>query len=328
MKDIETQKKMKTKIIEIKGVDPFLVYGTNDFYLNIIEENLKLKIFARGNIITLEGEDESIQKADRIFGEMLLTINQKGYVSEDDVRTLVHIEKEGLIKEEDISPSTVILYTKNGAIKPRTKNQEEYYKSSLNNDIVFAIGPAGTGKTYLAVAMAIAALKNHEVQKIILTRPAVEAGEKLGFLPGDLREKIDPYLTPLYDALYDMLPLEKMKTLIDQKIVEVIPLAYMRGRTLNNAYVILDEAQNTTSMQMKMFLTRLGASSKAIVTGDVTQIDLPDKTTSGLIEAESILKGIEGIGFVYFDESDVIRHKLVTRIIKAYDKKNDKKNAK
>ncbi|MBO8130608.1 MAG: PhoH family protein [Candidatus Marinimicrobia bacterium] len=319
---------MKTKIIEIKGVDPFLVYGTNDFYLNIIEENLKLKIFARGNIITLEGEDESIQKADRIFGEMLLTINQKGYVSEDDVRTLVHIEKEGLIKEEDISPSTVILYTKNGAIKPRTKNQEEYYKSSLNNDIVFAIGPAGTGKTYLAVAMAIAALKNHEVQKIILTRPAVEAGEKLGFLPGDLREKIDPYLTPLYDALYDMLPLEKMKTLIDQKIVEVIPLAYMRGRTLNNAYVILDEAQNTTSMQMKMFLTRLGASSKAIVTGDVTQIDLPDKTTSGLIEAESILKGIEGIGFVYFDESDVIRHKLVTRIIKAYDKKNDKKNAK
>ena len=283
-----------------------------------------MKIIARGNKVTLHGDDDSISIANRVFGEMLLTINQKGYLSENDVRTLIHIEKGDIDKKEDISPNTVILYTKAGAIKPRTPNQEEYYKSTLTNDIVFAIGPAGTGKTYLAVAIAIAAFKNHEVQRIILTRPAVEAGEKLGFLPGDLKEKVDPYLAPLYDALYEMLPTEKLRSLIDQKIIEVIPLAYMRGRTLNNAYVILDEAQNTTSMQMKMFLTRLGANSKAIITGDITQIDLPDSTTSGLLEAESILKGIEGIGFIYFDARDVVRHKLVKDIIKAYDTKNNK----
>ncbi|MBO8151025.1 MAG: PhoH family protein [Candidatus Neomarinimicrobiota bacterium] len=283
-----------------------------------------MKIIARGNKVTLHGDDDSISIANRVFGEMLLTINQKGYLSENDVRTLIHIEKGDIDKKEDISPNTVILYTKTGAIKPRTPNQEEYYKSTLTNDIVFAIGPAGTGKTYLAVAIAIAAFKNHEVQRIILTRPAVEAGEKLGFLPGDLKEKVDPYLAPLYDALYEMLPTEKLRSLIDQKIIEVIPLAYMRGRTLNNAYVILDEAQNTTSMQMKMFLTRLGANSKAIITGDITQIDLPDSTTSGLLEAESILKGIEGIGFIYFDARDVVRHKLVKDIIKAYDTKNNK----
>jgi phosphate starvation-inducible PhoH-like protein len=198
----------------------------------------------------------------------------------------------------------------------------EYVRQVRKNDIVFVIGPAGTGKTYLAVAMAVASLKNNEVSKIVLCRPAVEAGENLGFLPGDLREKIDPYLRPLYDALDDMLPADKLKAYFDKRIIEIIPLAYMRGRTLSNAFVILDEAQNATSLQMKMFLTRLGVNSKAIITGDITQIDLPSRTVSGLVEIQEILKGIEGIAFVYLDKNDVVRHRLVKDIIEAYDKYN------
>ncbi len=249
---------------------------------------------------------------------MLLTIGQKGYVDENDIHTLISIEKSGKKSGEDVTPETVILFKKSGAVKPRTLTQEKYYKSTMQNDIVFSIGPAGTGKTYLAVAIAVAALKNHDVQKIILTRPAVEAGESLGFLPGDLEEKIQPYLAPLNDALFNMIPADKMKSFSEQRIIEILPLAYMRGRTLNNAFVILDEAQNTTSMQMKMFLTRLGANSKAIITGDVTQIDIPNRQNSGLIEAQRILTGIDGIDFVYFDHRDVVRHKLVKEIIKAY----------
>jgi phosphate starvation-inducible PhoH-like protein len=313
---------MTSKVIELKGVDPFLIYGVNDRYLNLLAERLGIQIFARGNKITAEGDKKVIHHLDRIIGEMLLTINQKGFISENDIATLISLELEGREPHGEITQDTVILFTKRGVIKPRSANQEHYFRSAMSNDIVFAIGPAGTGKTYLAVAIAIAALKNHEVQRIILTRPAVEAGEKLGFLPGDLREKIDPYLAPLYDALQDMLPPDKLKVFSDQRVIEILPLAYMRGRTLNNSYVILDEAQNTSSMQMKMFLTRIGANSKAIVTGDITQIDLPTSQLSGLVEAREILSNIEGIDFVYFDTTDVVRHRLVKEIIKAYDNLN------
>ena len=224
---------------------------------------------------------------------------------------------------EIISPKefdAIVLYTKNDIVKAKTPGQKVYLDSASKNDICFSIGPAGTGKTYLAVAIAVSALKKGIVNRIVLARPAVEAGESLGFLPGDFREKIDPYLRPLYDALDDMIPSEKLKTYIEKRMIEIVPLAYMRGRTLNNAYVILDEAQNATDLQMKMFLTRLGANSKAIITGDITQIDLPTKTTSGLVQAKEILRGIDGVGFVYLDKSDVVRHKLVKDIIDAYEK--------
>jgi len=313
---------MATKEIEIKGIDPFLVFGVNDALLKILSDKFPIKIFARGNMIILTGDELQIEQVNRVIAEMLLTISRKDYIDENDLNTLINVELGGQKQHQEITPDTVILYKKNGAIKPRSVNQERYYKSTLHNDIVFGIGPAGTGKTYLAVAIAIAALRNHDVKRIILTRPAVEAGESLGFLPGDLKEKIEPYLAPLYDALHNMLPAEKFKNFTDQHIIEILPLAYMRGRTLNSAYVILDEAQNTTSMQMKMFLTRLGADSKAIITGDITQIDIPDKKRCGLIEARNILKHIDGIDFIYFDHNDVVRHRLVKEIIKAYNREN------
>ncbi len=313
---------MAKKTVEINGVDPLSVLGVNDKNLKLLRENFPLKIHARGNKITLQGPQAQIQQMERILGEMFLTINQKGYIDEADIKTLIKVETGGAERKETITPETVILFKKDGAIKPRSPNQEKYYRSTQKNDIVFSIGPAGTGKTYLAVAIAVAAFRNHDVRRIVLTRPAVEAGESLGFLPGDLREKIEPYLAPLYDALYEMMPADKLKNLTDQKVVEILPLAYMRGRTLNNAFVILDEAQNTTNMQMKMFLTRLGANSKAIVTGDITQIDLPSRNNSGLIQARDILSGIEGIDFIYFDERDVVRHPLVKQIIRAYNEEN------
>lgn len=310
---------MSSKTIEVKGTDLALLFGVRDAYLNQLENSFNIKIFARGNRLTLEGEESRLQQVERILGEMMLTISQKGYVDEEDIGTLINLELGGQKLPEDITAETVILFKKNGAVRPRSANQERYYRSTLQNDIVFGIGPAGTGKTYLAVAIALAALRNHEVQRLILTRPAVEAGESLGFLPGDLTEKIEPYLAPLYDALYDFLAPDKLKIYEEQHTIEILPLAYMRGRTLNNAYVILDEAQNTTPMQMKMFLTRLGANSKAIITGDITQIDLPTQQKSGLIDALEILKGIDGIDFVYFDATDVVRHRLVKAIIKAYN---------
>ncbi len=312
-------REMSTKTIEVKGTDLALLFGVRDAYLHRLEESFNIKIFARGNRLTLEGEESHLQQVERILGEMMLTISQKGYVDEEDVGTLINLELGDQKLPEDITAETVILFKKNGAVRPRSVNQEHYYRSTLQNDIVFGIGPAGTGKTYLAVAIALAALRNHEVQRLILTRPAVEAGESLGFLPGDLTEKIEPYLAPLYDALYDFLAPDKLKVYEEQHTIEILPLAYMRGRTLNNAYVILDEAQNTTPMQMKMFLTRLGANSKAIITGDITQIDLPTHQKSGLIDALEILKGIDGIDFVYFDATDVVRHRLVKAIIKAYN---------
>jgi phosphate starvation-inducible PhoH-like protein len=250
---------------------------------------------------------------------MMQTLNRKGSLTKKDVRQLINISnvENGNIQEKI---ENVIHYGRKGAIQSRTVGQAEYIKNVRENDIVFSIGPAGTGKTYIAVAFAVAALESHQVDKIVLCRPAVEAGENLGFLPGDLQEKVDPYLTPLYDALGDMLLQTKLKPLLAKKIIEVIPLAYMRGRTLNNAFLILDEAQNATTMQMKMFLTRLGVNSKAIITGDVTQIDLPKNVISGLVQVAKILQNIDGIGFATLTETDVVRHQLVREIIKAYEK--------
>lgn len=260
---------------------------------------------------------------------MLFLQKRQGEISDSDVKLVLDLvddrpqngfkEKYGVSSAET---NSIILFKKNDYVRPRTETQFEYLKQVKQNDIIFAIGPAGTGKTYLAVAFALSALKNKEISKIILARPAVEAGESLGFLPGDLSEKIDPYLRPLFDALEDMIPYDKLKTYLERNTIEIVPLAYMRGRTLNNAFVILDEAQNATSMQMKMFLTRLGANSKAIITGDDTQTDLPGREISGLIEIQKILKGIEGIAFVYFKKTDVVRHKLVKEIINAYEKYN------
>jgi phosphate starvation-inducible PhoH-like protein len=253
-------------------------------------------------------------------------LNKNGSLNPNDVDTVIDLvsvngsapEAPSEIQAEE--SDTTILYTKAGIIKARTAGQKQYIQQIRKNDIVFAIGPAGTGKTYLAVAMAVAGLKNRDVTRIILARPAVEAGESLGFLPGDFREKIDPYLRPLYDALDDMLSAEKLRGYIEKRIIEIVPLAYMRGRTLHNAFVILDEAQNATAMQMKMFLTRLGVNSRAIITGDVTQIDLPSKTTSGLVQIQDVLKKVQGVNFCYFDKNDVVRHRLVKDIIDAYDR--------
>lgn len=256
---------------------------------------------------------------------MVFLARRQERITADDVRLVTDLVDEpgGEYRKNgngERERGDIILYNKNDFVKPKTPTQIEYCNSISGNDIIFAIGPAGTGKTYLAVAFAVAALKNKQISKIVLARPAVEAGESLGFLPGDLSEKIDPYLKPLFDALEAMLPYEKLKGYFEKNVIEIVPLAYMRGRTLNNSFVILDEAQNSTTMQMKMFLTRLGPNSKAVITGDITQIDLPSKEQSGLIQAASILRGIEGVSFVYFDKSDVVRHRLVKEIIDAYEK--------
>lgn len=309
------------KTIELKGVDVQTLFGAGDAHLAILEKSFNGKITARGNKILLDGEDQDVILVNDVLFEMMQTLNRKGSLTEKDVQRLVNVSEVENGKSEG-KTDNVIHYGRKGAIQSRTVGQEGYIKSVRENDIVFSIGPAGTGKTYIAVAFAVAALESHQVDKIVLCRPAVEAGESLGFLPGDLQDKVDPYLTPLYDALSDMLLPNRLKPLLSKKIIEVIPLAYMRGRTLNNAFLILDEAQNATGMQMKMFLTRLGVNSKAIVTGDVTQIDLPAKVNSGLIEVSKILKGIDGISFVTLKDTDVVRHQLVREIIKAYDINN------
>ena len=280
----------------------------------------------RGSAMQLDGTKADIKLVESVVNEMMLTINNKGFIEPEEIRTYL----ESLANGDPVSMNgngdePVVLYTHRGSVRARTGGQKKYLDAVKDNDIVFAIGPAGTGKTYQAVAMAVSALKSKAVDRIIITRPAVEAGERLGFLPGDLKEKVDPYLTPLYDALNDMIPRDKLKIYLDQRTIEIAPLAYMRGRTLHNSFIILDEAQNATPMQMKMFLTRLGVTSKAIITGDITQIDLPIHEKSGLIDAANILKKVDGISFVYFDETDVVRHKLVKNIIKAYAKNDTKK---
>lgn len=308
-----TEKKLKLDNISILEL-----LGINDSNLELIQDRFDSLITVRGDSVVIRGEGFEVEQIEKVFKEMIFILNKNHQLTKRDVEIVLDLVSEGA--EVSRGGEDVILYTKNDTIKARTSGQKEYAKKVHQSDLVFAIGPAGTGKTYLAVAFAVAALKRKEVQKIVLTRPAVEAGESLGFLPGDFREKIDPYLRPLYDALEEMLPIDKLKTYLERGTIEIIPLAYMRGRTLNNAFVILDEAQNANAIQMKMFLTRLGANSKAIITGDITQIDLPAKSISGLVQIQEILKGVSGVGFIYFDKQDVVRHKLVRDIIEAYEK--------
>jgi len=308
------------KIFKIEQANPLELYGINNSNLKPLEEKFNASIVARGDTIFIKGTLEETILIEKVLKEMIFTLNTSGQLTQRDVEIILDLTLDNMNYTNGKKYDSVVLYTKYEPIKVKTPTQQKYFEAIKNNDIVFAIGPAGTGKTYLAVAFAALALKNGSIKKIALTRPAVEAGESLGFLPGDLKEKIDPYLRPLYDALEDMMPYEKLKNYLEKGTIEIAPLAYMRGRTLNNAFVILDEAQNATTLQMKMFLTRLGPNSKSIITGDITQIDLPKKSMSGLLQAIDILQGIEGVAFVYFDKNDVVRHRLVKDIIDAYEK--------
>ncbi len=280
----------------------------------------------------MSAKADVVERLKKVLLELILMATRDQTITENDLETVLDlVNRTGSLATPEDNLDSAILYTKDGVIKPKSSGQKAFYQKSFKNDILFAIGPAGTGKTFLAVAMAVAALRDKLVNRIVLTRPAVEAGENLGFLPGDFKEKIDPYLRPLYDALNDMIPADKLKRYIESRVIEIVPLAYMRGRTLNNAFAILDEAQNTSFNQMKMFLTRLGLNSKAIITGDITQIDLPDSPSSGLVQVQSILSDIEGIEIIYLTERDVVRHRLVRDIIKAYEvyetNNNNKKNS-
>ena len=309
------------KTIQLKDIDPVVFAGIQDKNIKLIEKEFDSKIVLRGNQLYLDGKKNELKFLESLVNDIIFTINQKGYIDNGDIHTLIESSPE-VKSNPNGKINNVILYTPNGSVEPKTKGQKKYYEAVLNNDIVFAVGPAGTGKTYQAVACAVSALKNNLVEKIVITRPVVEAGERLGFLPGDLKEKVDPYLTPLYDALYKMVEIDKLKFFLDKKIIEIAPLAYMRGRTLHNSFMILDEAQNSTKMQMKMFLTRLGVTSKAIITGDITQTDLEKREVSGLVDAISVLNKVKGIAFVKLDEKDIVRHRLVKDIIKAYKSKD------
>lgn len=296
------------------------LFGNFDRNLKVIEDEFKVNIIAREGEVKIVGEENDVAMAKKTLN-ILMKMQENGEtVTSHSVSYTIDLVKEGKENRSQELDSVIITSARGKAIKSKTIGQKKYVDAIRNNEVVFGIGPAGTGKTYLAMAMAVKAFKNHEVSRIILTRPAVEAGEKLGFLPGDLQNKVDPYLRPLYDALHDIMGAETYQKHIERGVIEVAPLAYMRGRTLDDSYIILDEAQNTSPEQMKMFLTRLGFGSKAIITGDVTQIDLPKGKYSGLKEVMEILKGIKGIGFIYFSEKDVVRHKLVKDIIKAYEK--------
>tara|TARA_Y100000817_G_C16781074_1_gene510619 strand:- start:160 stop:1095 length:936 start_codon:yes stop_codon:yes gene_type:complete len=307
------------KQLQLKDIDPIIFAGPSDQNIRLIEDNFNSKIVLRGNQILLDGEKKELLILETLIDDIIFTINEKGFIDNNDVGTLISSSNDSSKSKNRIGD--VILFTPKGKVVPKTQGQKKYYEAVLKNDIVFAVGPAGTGKTYQAVACAVSALKNNEIKKIVITRPVVEAGERLGFLPGDLKEKVDPYLTPLYDALYKMIDGVKLKAYLDKKIIEIAPLAYMRGRTLHNSFMILDEAQNSTKMQMKMFLTRLGVTSKAIITGDITQTDLESRETSGLVDAINVLQKIKGISFIELNEKDIVRHKLVKDIIKAYKKK-------
>ncbi|NOT77135.1 MAG: PhoH family protein [Cyclobacteriaceae bacterium] len=309
---------MIEKTITLDSVSLVDFLGTGNKNINELSSAFpKSRIVSRGNEILIKGEQADVTQISEVLNSLIDHFHQFGRVTEESVRGYISQEKQQYIPDD--SPDGVLLFgTKGHPIKAKTVNQQRLVQSVKDNDLVFALGPAGTGKTYISVAMAVKALKSKQVKKIIITRPAVEAGENLGFLPGDLKEKIDPYLRPIYDALGDMIPFEKLQYYMEREIIEIAPLAYMRGRTLNNAFILLDEAQNTTPMQMKMFLTRMGPESKMIVTGDVTQIDLPGNQRSGLKEATKILKDISGIGFIELSEKDVVRHRLVKDIILAY----------
>lgn len=314
---------MNERLISIATYSPLEIYGVNDKNINFIKSFFpKLKIIARGEIIKIIGNEKDLIEFEGKFDLLLLNYDKFGKITEREIEQIMSHENSDVSKASISHSNGVLVHGRGGMlVKALTPNQQKMVKSSEENDLIFAIGPAGTGKTYTAVALAVRALKNREVKRIILTRPAVEAGENLGFLPGDLRDKLDPYLQPLYDALKDMLPTQKLLKYLEDGTIEIAPLAFMRGRTLDHAFAILDEAQNATEMQLKMFVTRMGKSSKFIVTGDITQIDLPKKQNSGLKQAETLLKKIRGIDFIYLDDKDVVRHKLVTRIIKAYSLK-------
>ncbi|HPN47208.1 MAG TPA: PhoH family protein [Bacteroidales bacterium] len=307
---------MNEKILFLEQVDPSVFCGVNNSHIKLLKDLYpKLRIIARGNVIKILGEEAEIARFEQLINHLQDYLNKYNLINQDVITQLNQGKPLFEPKQENL-----ILYGVNGKpILARTINQQKLVKAYENNDLLFAVGPAGTGKTYTAIALAVRAFKNKEVRKIILSRPAVEAGEKLGFLPGDMKEKVDPYLQPLYDALEDMIPPFKLREYMENKQIQIAPLAFMRGRTLNDAVIILDEAQNTTGLQIKMFLTRLGLNAKMIVTGDLTQIDLPAAATSGLVESLRVLNGIEGIGKVEFDVRDIARHKLVQHIVEAYE---------
>jgi phosphate starvation-inducible PhoH-like protein len=312
---------MNEKIITLDSVEPVDIYGVNDIKLNVIKKHFpKLKLVARGYSLKVLGESKEIAKFEKKLALLVDHYHKTGVLTDTVIERLLGQTGDNLVQSKEDASSDIILFGNNGlVIKAKTENQKKMVTSLVKNDMMFAVGPAGTGKTYTAVALAVRALKNKEVKRIILTRPAVEAGENLGFLPGDMKEKLDPYMQPLYDALNDMIPTDKLNQHLESRTVQIAPLAFMRGRTLDNAFVILDEAQNTTESQMKMFLTRMGANAKFIVTGDVTQIDLPSRQPSGLLQALRLLKKVDGISIIELDNTDVIRHKLVKSIIERYE---------
>lgn len=322
---------MIEKCISLGVIDPLEFYGISNSKLNVLKEMFpKLNIVGRGNEIFASGEKKMLELFENKVNLLIQHYNQYNVLTLANLKRIVLEDASGIQNPDD--PKSVILFGNSGKIiRARTPNQKKLVEKAAKNDMIFAVGPAGSGKTYTAIALAVKALRNSEVKKIILSRPAVEAGENLGFLPGDLKEKIDPYLQPLYDALLDMIPSRKLEDYLEGGTIQIAPLAYMRGRTLNDAFVILDEAQNTTTKQLKMFLTRMGTSGKFMITGDITQIDLPRKQQSGLIQAFRILKDIKGIAMVEFDKSDIVRHRLVKEIVAAYeieDEKQEKKREK
>ena len=318
---------MTETIINLESINPIEFFGVNNGKLDILKKKFPLlKILSRGTQIKLSGAPEQVETAKEKIDLLVQYLERNGHLSENYFEQILGgDDAETIDNFSDRNPNDILVFGPNGkTVRARTHNQKRLVQAADKNDIIFAIGPAGTGKTYTAVALAVRALKNKTVKKIILTRPAVEAGESLGFLPGDLKEKIDPYLRPLYDALDDMIPADKLGYYMSTRVIEIAPLAYMRGRTLDNAFIILDEAQNATDLQIKMFLTRIGANAKAIITGDLTQVDLPKNQKSGLDKATRILRNIDGIAHIELDEEDVVRHKLVKAIIRAYDKEHEK----
>jgi phosphate starvation-inducible protein PhoH and related proteins len=317
---IKNLKIVAEKLIQLEAINPIDLYGINDHKLELLKQSFpKLKVIARGDIIKVIGDEAEIESFEDKLNRMIEHFHQYGNLTENNVERILEPLDDKAVETSEEAGDVLVFGNSGLLVKARSVNQRRMVDAYAKNDMVFAIGPAGTGKTYTAVALAVRALKNREVKKIILTRPAVEAGETLGFLPGDLKEKLDPYLQPLYDALRDMLPAEKLASYLETGIIQIAPLAFMRGRTLDNAFVILDESQNATESQIKMFLTRMGRSAKFYITGDLTQVDLPRNQKSGLVHSMRILKDIEGIEFVFLDNRDVLRHKLVKAIIDAYD---------
>ncbi len=310
---------VKEKKLKLNDFDLIELLNYDESYLRLFDNRFSSVITLRGNSLIVKGDTDEIRLIEMIFKELAYMLRRNGNLKVEEVNSVIEILDDKKIETKKTNKGSTIFWGLKEPIKARNSKQRDYFAKVSENDLVFSIGPAGTGKTFLAVAMALAELKSNRVGRIIISRPAVEAGESLGFLPGDLAEKLDPYLRPITDALFYMIGAEKLKSMMEKNIIEITPLAYMRGRTLNNSFVVLDEAQNATVSQMKMFLTRMGTNSKAIVTGDITQIDLKDKHNSGLVDAAKILKGIKGIEFVYFEKSDVVRHHLVSKIINAYE---------